>query len=286
MTAGRKIALVVGSGGLKCVAALGLWRALEREKIRVDLTVGCSGGSIYAAAIALGWSVEDAVEASYDLWRDRFRKRNLGAVLKIIFPRLFGFDESFALIDDHGVNGALQEAFREERIEETAIPLYIVATDLQSGERVVLESGRVRDAVRASIAIPFALKPWEIGGRRLIDGGASDPLPVDVAIREGGDIILAMGFENAYVKEIDAPAKLVLQTSTVTMNYLLRSTYAFYSLAHHAEVIPIMPIFDRRVGLSDSHLIPYLIEQGEIAAEREIPYLKRLLASEAVPAGA
>lgn len=286
MTPGRKIALVVGSGGLKCVAALGLWRALEREKIRVDLTVGCSGGSIYAAAIALGWSVEDAVEASYDLWRDRFRKRNLGAVLKIIFPRLFGFDESFALIDDRGVNGALQQAFREERIEETAIPLYIVATDLQSGERVVLDSGRVRDAVRASIAIPFALKPWEIGGRRLIDGGASDPLPVDVAIREGGDIILAMGFENAYVKEIDAPAKLVLQTSTVTMNYLLRSTYAFYSLAHHAEVIPIMPIFDRRVGLSDSHLIPYLIEQGEIAAEREIPYLKRLLASEAVPAGA
>jgi len=275
-----RVALVVGSGGLKCVAALGLWRVLSRENIDVDLAVGCSGGSIYASALALGWSVEEAIEASYDLWRDRFGKRNVRALMQIMFPRLFKFDESFALINDRGVNEALRAGFGDQRIEDAKRKLHIVATDLVNGERVVLSSGSVFDAVRASIAIPFALKSWEIGGRRLVDGGVSDPLPVDVAIREGANIILAMGFENAYVKELDGPAKLVLQTSTITMNYLLRSTFAFYSLAHHAEVIPVMPVFDRRVGLSDAHLIPYLIEQGERAAEREIPYLKRLLAAD------
>ena len=285
MTQRRSVALVVGSGGLKCVSSLGLWRALARENIAVDLAVGCSGGSIYASAIALGWSVEDAIEASYDLWRDRFRKRSLRALFQVAMPKWFGFGPDFALVDDASINGALFTAFGEQRIEDAKIPLHLVATDFLSGERVILSSGRVVDAVRASIAIPLALRSWEVDGRRLMDGGASDPLPVDVAMREGADVILAMGFENAYLKEIDAVQKLVLQASTIATNYLLRSTFAFYSMAHHGEVIPVMPAFDRRVGLSDTHLIPYLIEQGEAAAEREMPYLKRLLdAGNSIPA--
>jgi NTE family protein len=280
MTSRRSVALVVGSGGLKCVSSLGLWRALVRENIDVELAVGCSGGSIYAAAIALGWSVEDAIQASYELWRDRFRKRNVRALFQIALPKWFGFDHDFALIDDTGVNESLMTGFGDARIEDAKIPLHIVATDLANGERVILSKGLVFDAVRASIAIPLALRSWPVDGRRLMDGGASDPLPVDVAIREGAQVILAMGFENAYLKEIDAVQKLVLQASTVATNALLRSTYAFYSMAHHAEVIPVMPAIDRRVGLSDTHLIPYLIEQGEAAAEREMPYLRRLLETE------
>ena len=279
-----RIALVIGSGGLKCASALGLWRVLEREKIDVDLAVGCSGGAIYATALALGFSVEEAIPLSYGLWRDRFGKRNVKALLQILFPKIFGFDETFALIDDRGVNEALASVFGDKRIEETKRKLYIVATDLLSGERVVLEKGRIFDAVRASIAIPFALRSWEIEGRRLVDGGACDPLPIDVAMREGADIILAMGFDSAYVKMLDGPAKLALQTSTIATNHLLRSTFAFYSLAHHSEVIPIMPSFEHRVGLTDAHLIPYLIEEGEKAAEREVPYLKRLLQQGTAPA--
>ncbi len=276
----RKVALVVGSGGLKCVAAIGLWRVLAREGIEVDLAVGCSGGSIYASMITLGWSVEQAIETSLELWRDRFRRRKRGALLKIALPRLFGCDRSYALIDDRSVNEAVLEAFGDRRIEDASSPLYIVATDFTTGERVVLSRGLVRDAIRASIAIPLLLSSWEIDGRCLVDGGASDPLPVDVAIRESAEVILAMGFENPYLTELDSPGKLFMQTSTMMMNNLLRSTFAFYSLAHHAEVIPIMPSFECRVGLGDTHLIPYLIEEGERAAEREMPYLRRLLSAE------
>jgi len=275
----RRVALVVGSGGLKCVAALGLWRVLTREGIDIDLAVGCSGGSIYVSMMTLGWSLERAIETTHELWRDRFRRRNRGALLKLLLPRLFGFDRAFALIDDRAVNEAVHTTFGNRRIEEAASPLFIVATDFTSGDRVVLSSGPVWEAVRASIAIPLMLKPWEIAGRCLVDGGMSDPLPVDVAIREGVDVIIAMGFEGATFQELDAPGKLILQTSTLAMNHLLRSSFAFYNLAHHAEVIPIIPSFDCRVGLGDTHLIPYLIEEGERAAEREVPYLRRLLGS-------
>src|SRR5690606_32868754 len=115
------------------------------------------------------------------------------------------------------------------------IPLHIAATDLHTGEKVTLAEGRVADAVRASVAIPILLRPWPVGGRLLVDGGASNPLPVDTAIREGCEVIIAMGFERAPHTEFRSPARLIAQSTAITMNHLLRSTYAFYSAVHHAE---------------------------------------------------
>jgi NTE family protein len=67
------------------------------------------------------------------------------------------------------------------------------------------------------------------------------------------------------------------QISSVYTNNLLRSNFAFHTLAHHDEIIPILPGFDRAIGMFDTHLIPYVIEQGEKAAETELAYLARLL---------
>src|SRR5262249_51511268 len=141
----------------------------------------------------------------------------------------------------------------------------------------VLSEGRIQDAIRASAAIPVLLSPWPVGGRLLFDGGASDPLPVSVAIREGCDIILAMGFENPLNERVGSLMSLVSQTSCITMNNLLKSTYSFYSVAHHAEIVPIIPTFDRHIGLRDSSLHPYIVERGEEAAQKQLPFLRRLL---------
>jgi NTE family protein len=284
-TGPRRVALVVGSGGLKCAAAIGLWKVLARENIEVDLLVGCSGGSVYTATIAMGMNAEQMRETN-GLWRaGLFRRKRWRSLLQAVAPSIFGFDERFGLIDDTALNRVFDEIYGETRFDELQIPLHIVATDLHSSEKVTLSSGLVRDAIRASVAVPFLLPPWEVDGRALFDGGASDPLPIDVAIREGAEIIIALGFENPLVTEIPSAVRLALQTSAITVNHLLKSTFAFYNLAHHAEVIPIMPSFDRPIGLTDVHLAPYIIEQGEIAAEREIPYLKKLLTAPETTSG-
>jgi NTE family protein len=269
---------------MKCVAAIGMLRVLEREQIPVDLAVGCSGGSIYAAATALGWTPDRAESESHVLWQDLFKVRHRRSMAAALFPRLFK-PERFGIVNDRKVNETIHWLYGDRTFEEARIPLYITATDLNTSEKVILSSGSVFDAVRASIAIPFALRPWPHEGRLLCDGGVADPLPVDVAIREGCDIILVMGFENTLTHPIASVMGLALQMSTITVNQLLRRTYAFLSLAHHAEVIPIMPAFDRKIGLTQTELLPYIISQGEAAAEKEIPYIKRLLAEpEAAPA--
>ena len=63
----------------------------------------------------------------------------------------------------------------------------------------------------------------------------------------------------------------------IYMNNILRSTFAFYNLAHHAEIVPILPNFEKPIGTFDTAQIPFIIEQGEIAAEAQIPYIKKLM---------
>jgi NTE family protein len=250
------------------------------------MAVGCSGGSLCATWLARGGGDADAQANSFvRSLRGMFESIDYSAIARAMVPRLFEFSPDFALLDDRKVNEAVAAFAGEDSFADMRVPLHIVATDFATGEKVVLSSGKLQDAIRASIAIPLMLRPWAVEGRRLTDGGASDPLPVDVAMREGADVIVAMGFEEALQPEFRNALQLMLHLKSTTVNHLLRSQYAFYSLSHHAEVIPIIPEFDRRIGLNDFHEVPNLIRQGALAAEREMPYLHRLLAMQPDEAG-
>lgn len=274
-----RVAVVVGSGGMKCAAGVGLWKVLHREGIPVDLVVGCSGGSIYTAAMALEMDPAEAEAHTHVMWNGLFRRLHYRSVFRSIFSRWLGFNERTGLIDDRAIAQVMHDLYGEATFEDTKIRLRLAATDLHTGERVEISTGRIADAVRASIAIPVLLRPWSINGRLVVDGGASDPLPVSIAIREGADIILAMGFETPPREQLNSLLSLVGQTTSIAVNHLLRSTYAFYSTVHHAEVIPLMPDFGQPIRLSDTHLLPHIIECGARAIEAELPYLERLLAA-------
>jgi NTE family protein len=277
-----RIGLVIGSGGIKCAMAIGLLKVLAREGIPVDVAVGCSGGSIYAGLYALGDDVDTIEEKSLSVWRDLFTKLHYRSLLRAIAPMFFGYHEEVGLVDDRRVWHVLEEQFGARDFAQCRIPFHVAATDFRSGEKVTLSDGKIIDAVRASIAIPLLLRAWPVQERLLIDGGASNPLPIDIAIREGCDIILAMGFESQMNADVKSLTQAIGRASTIVTNHLLRATFAFYSTAHHAEVLPILPLLDRDVGLTDWQEIPYLIEQGEKAAYEQVPYLRRLLASQGI----
>jgi len=273
-----RVAVVVGSGGMKCAAAVGMWKVLEREGIPVDLAIGCSGGSIYTAAMAMGMDVHLAEQYTHRMWGGLFKRVRYGSLLRSLLPRKLGmFHARLGLVDDRAVGKVMQELYGDTRFEDCRIPLRLAATDLHTGEPVELKSGRIADGVRASIAIPMILPPWPVGGRLLVDGGMSDPLPVSIAIREGADIILAMGFETPPNAQLDSMFGVALQCLSTTVNHMLRSTYAFYSAAHHAELVPLMPDFGQPIRMTDTHLIPHIIQRGEEAMEAELPYVRRLL---------
>lgn len=273
-----RIAVVIGSGGLKCAAAAGMYRVLKRHGVEADLAVGCSGGALYAAFLAMGLDVAAVERHTLSLEKDLLRKLHLRSLSRGLLARWFGFNERFGLVNDRRLNAFIGQMFGDRRLEDCRIPLHLVATDFHSGQTVDLSRGLLRDAARASIAIPLMLRPWPVAGRLLMDGGTSDPLPISVAIREGADIILAMGFETAPAPHLRSPAHLAGQAISITTNHLLRATYAFYSAVHHAEIVPLMADFERPIHFTDTHLIPELMDLGERLMEAEMPYLRRVLA--------
>ena len=278
MNSKKRIALVIGSGGIKCAAAAGLWRVLQAEGIVVDSVVGCSGGSMYAALIANHVDVQVMEEWSRTLWTSDIMQ-GYTENLKASKDGTLRFNERSGLVDDSVMNKKLRDVYGDWQFADLKMPFKVVATDLLAGEKVVLSEGSVFDAIRASLAIPIIFPPWEVGGRLLIDGAASDPLPIDVAIQDGADIIIAMGFTLDYRNRFRSMTAVQEQLNSIYMNNILNSTYAFYNLAHHAEIFPIIPEFESTVSMFDVDKIPHVIERGEQAARKQLPHIKRLLAS-------
>lgn len=276
----RRVALVIGAGSVKCAAALGLLKVLDREGIAIDMVVGCSGGSLYAAFIGLGVDVAAAEEMTRRLWtRELTKRRHYPSLLRAMLPQVFGFRESFGLVDDRLILQRLETAFGKHNFEDARIPLYLTATDFHTGEQKVFSSGRLVDAIRASIAIPYVFQPWKVDGRLYVDGFLTDPMPVGVAIKNGADVIVTLGFESPYQQRATSVLRFAFQLSSIMSNNLLRANYAFHNLAHHAEILPIIPQFRESIHLFDTDKIPYVIEEGERAAEQQLPYLRRLLAT-------
>jgi NTE family protein len=275
---GKGVAFVIGSGSVRCAAALGVLRVLDRAGIPVDQVVGTSAGSIYAALIAMGKSVDEIAALSRDLWtREITSRRKRGALLRVMLPKLFGFDERFGMIDDRLVMERLDAAFGDRDISATEIPLVITATDFYDGSQVILKEGRIVDAIRGSLAIPYIFAPHRMGDRILIDGFMSDPMPVGAAIREGGGVIVAIGFESPYQTRVSTILRYAFQLSSIMSNNLLRANFAFHNLAHHTEIIPIIPEFENRIRLFDTEKLPEVIAAGERAGEEQIEVIRAAL---------
>ena len=279
MSARKRVAVVVGAGSVKCAAAIGMTHVLVREGVPIDLLVGCSAGSIFTALTATGHHTEIASQLAERLWTHELTStRDNRALLSALMPRIFGFNEHFGLRRDTRVLARLRDTFGAVRIEELRVPLRITATDFHTGDQVVFGEGDLVDAIRASISIPFIFKPWEIGGRLCIDGFMSDPLPVGVAISEGADIVIAMGFESPHQEHVGSPVRFAFQLSSIMTNNLMRSRYALHHLARYSEVIPVIPQFAEHIKLFDASRIPHIIDEGARATEAIIPRLRRMLA--------
>jgi NTE family protein len=166
-----KIALVLGGGGARGLAHIGVLKRLEEAGVVSEVIVGTSIGALIGGAYASGMGVTamEKVVASLDFL----------AVAKIFRP---GIPLS-GIVDGGRVEKLLRSHIGSRTIESLPVPFRAVATDLISGEDVVFDRGPLVDAILASIAIPVLFKPVLRRGRYVVDGGLSNPLPVSVAQR-------------------------------------------------------------------------------------------------------
>jgi NTE family protein len=190
-----KIGLALGSGSARGLAHIGVIRALKDAGIHVDCVAGTSIGAAIGAVYA-----SDKLDSLQETYLAMDWKK-IAYFFDVVFPKS-------GIIDGKKVTDFMREYVHSECIEELPLPFKAVATELNSGEEVVLETGDVMDAVRASISVPGMFTPVRRNGRVLVDGGLVNPVPVNVARAMGADIVIAVDINHGIV-EGKAPAPQV-----------------------------------------------------------------------------
>ncbi len=188
-----KVGLALSGGAARGLAHIGVLKVIQEENIPIACVAGASVGSLMGALFAAGMHWTDMAETARRIkWKDlaQLTLSQLGiakhAKLKEIIDRLIG----------------------GKHFEDLPLPLAVVAVDLQNGREVVLSSGPVADAVRASSSIPGLFEPTLLGGRFLVDGGLLNNLPADVARTLGADVVIAVDL-NAHADETSPPKSVL-----------------------------------------------------------------------------
>lgn len=272
-----RLALALSGGGARGLAHLGVLQILEREGLSPSFVAGSSMGGLVGALYSAGLPSDDLVQIAR-----HFR-----------FPRWFlpggllSWDQIFPSAAE-----ALPATF-----EELATPLAVTAVDIEEGSQVVLHSGNLPAAVRATCALPGVLPPERIGGRWLVDGGVANALPVDVAWMADPDLVLAVRVGGPRCRRLPrlgwpltgmlsrlgrivpnpATAKISFEILTRAAEIVLERQTALCAAMTDPEV-QIEPELGE-MGLRDFDRLEEAVAAGRRAAEAALPELGRLLAS-------
>lgn len=210
-----KVGLVLGGGGAKGAAAIGILKELEREKIPVDYIAGTSIGAIIGGLYAQGYRADDLEKLFRSQnWLALLADRDTTLVGKVYKEEdgviyVFGFpvrrkadadkNTGFWMLHGDHVYNFLDSLVSRSPIQrgtvKQAIPFSCVAFDIRRQQEVVLDTGSLARNMRASMAIPGAFKPVQIDTLMLVDGGMGNNLPVDVVRKMGADIVIAVDLQ-------------------------------------------------------------------------------------------
>jgi len=175
----KHISLVLGSGGARGLAHIGVIRVLEQQGWQIRSIAGSSMGALIGGFYAAG-RLDDYAE-----WVQDLTEFNVLRYLDIAWG-------GAGLLKGEMLMETLQSFIGSHRIEELPIPLTIVATDVVNRKEVWLNSGDLFDAIRASIAVPTVFTPHAIDGRPLLDGGILNPVPIAPTLQDQTDAIIAV----------------------------------------------------------------------------------------------
>lgn len=181
-----RIGLALGSGSARGLAHLGVIRALAEAGIEIGCIAGTSMGALIGAIHAAGKL--EALEATF---KDFDWKKTV-TFFDVVLPKS-------GLIDGARVSELVRAHIHTDAIETLPMPFAAVATDIVSGDEVVIRAGDVIDAVRASISVPGIFTPLRRNGRILVDGGLVNPVPVSAARALGADIVIAVDLNHEII---------------------------------------------------------------------------------------
>ncbi len=267
----KRVGLALGNGYARGLAHIGVLEVFEREGIPVDMIAGTSigalVGALYAGQMDAGTIKKRAVQLDW---------MSMTSMVDLTLPRS-GF------ISGRKITNFLHQIIGDARFRDLKIPLACVATDIITGEEVVLNEGSVLEAIRASISIPVIFSVAKKQGRYLVDGGLVNPVPVSVLKTMGADFIIAVDLtpdRDERVRHITRNNEVDREPGmfqVIRQSIYINSYHISRTVCKGANTI-IRPHV-ANIGPGEFTRARECILEGELAATDSIPGIKRQLAS-------
>ncbi len=176
-----KIGLALGSGSARGLAHIGVLKALKENNITIDMIAGSSIGALIGAYFAKYQDIRGLEEITLNM---EFKK-----LIRLADPNFFLLSKGF--IRGKKVEEFLEIILEDIDFKDLKIPFFVVSTDIETGEEVIINTGSVVKAVRASISLPVVFTPVVFEDKFLIDGGVANPIPIDILRKKGMNYIIA-----------------------------------------------------------------------------------------------
>jgi len=253
-----KVGLALGSGVARGLAHIGVLEVLEKEGIPIDMIAGTSVGALIGALYAQGKDISQIKNLAMDLGSRRFTLLADPALSKT------------GLIRGRRIEDTLRADIGDVEFKDLRMPFACVATDIDSGEEVIIKQGLVWEGVRASGSIPvlFTVTKWE--GKYLVDGALVNPVPVSVLREMGADFIIAVNvIPHRTIEELKKP-----NIFSIIMQVLHISSYRIVKACLSGADVVIEPQVGH-IASADFHRAEECTLQGWLATENAIPEIKR-----------
>ncbi|HSC26371.1 MAG TPA: patatin-like phospholipase family protein [Vicinamibacterales bacterium] len=286
-----RVGVAFGGGSARGIAHIGVIRWFEEHRVPIDLAAGTSMGGLVGGGFAAGMSADELqhlIETTdWDMMfgSSSFPFKNVRRKLDArLYPSRLEFGLKRGIVLPTSLNNGQQVDFLLARIaaayygidhfDELPTPFRTVAVDLRTAQRVVLDSGSLAQAMRATMSLPGVFPPVEVDGQVLVDGGALDNIPADVVRDMGADVVIAV--DVGYLPEEEVELSLFGLMSR-TVDAMMRANTARALQA--ADTIIAVDV--QEFGSLDWRRADALIQRGYEAAERHRDDLLRLAVGEA-----
>ncbi len=273
----RQVGIALSSGNARGMAHIGVLEVLESEGIPIDMIAATSAGAVFGAMYAAGRTIAELktfaveVQKQYNLltgfryWDFRLPPRS-------------------GLIKGDAVLRYLRKCMDGKTFADLKIPLYVVATDLISGEEIVFDSGPVAEAVRASMSVIGVFEPANISGRFLIDGGSVNPVPTQLLADRGMDVVIASNVIPSLEDRLHRREQKREGRAPGAIGILMGAMEIMESEIIKTRMGPVNVLVQpdvARFGTMEYDKVKDIIQSGQEAARQQVPQIRKLLAPRA-----
>ncbi|MFH1379306.1 MAG: patatin-like phospholipase family protein [bacterium] len=264
MPAGKrpKIAVVLGGGGARGLSHIGVLKVLEEEGIPIDLIVGTSVGALIGALYCSGLPIDEIRRMGEEIGWDKLTNVSSAALVKLLVTE--------SLLSNEKLEEYLNAHLGDKKFSDLVIPFVSIATDIQTGERIIFRDGPVIQAIRASSTIPGVFKPVEYRHRFLVDGGLVGNIPTDIAQMMGADLIIAVSVKADFTDYRTANVLQILNQSIY-----IQGQHMAEDLLKNADFVISPQVGD--MSAIELWRSKQSIEAGILSARQSMPDLKQLI---------